>query len=66
MKKVYDPDYAPAISFNDWMHGISKQLAKDKAKLAKEKNRIQLHESNHQSARRWSTREALRNRRYEP
>ena len=66
MKKVYDPDYAPSVSFNDWIQGITQQLAKDKAKLASEKNKIQLHESNHRSARQWSTREFLKRGAYEP
>lgn len=66
MKKVYDPDYAPNISFNDWMGSITNQLARDKAKLAMEKNKVQLHESNHKSARQWSTREFLKRGRYEP
>lgn len=60
MKKAYYPDYAPKnISYTDWIKGIHKQVAADKAKIATERDKLHLHEVNTHAAIKWDTRAEL-------
>lgn len=66
MKKKYYPDYAPKhISYTEWITGIHKQVAVDKAKISTEKDKLHLHEVNTHAVIKWDTRAALNRVRHE-